>query len=105
MDKKGGGTETVEYRDAERGYAVRLTLRVRAGDPPPPEAGEVGNLRCARCGDSVYQIAFARGPAPPNSSTTHYHEYPIAGVAWLEEERWPVAPPAKAKRGGAARDA
>jgi hypothetical protein len=87
---KGGGVEVVEYRDARRGYAARLVLRVRAGDPPQAEAGDVRNLRVARPAD-VYQVVFSRGPDQPDEmlhsvSTTHCHEFPIEDVVRCEEE-------------------
>jgi len=84
MGAKGGAAEAVEYRDAERGYSVRLVLRVRAGDPPPPEAGEVRELECCRPDGTVYQVTFRRG------GRRCCHEYPLASVARCEEEWVPV---------------
>lgn len=84
MGAKGGATEAVEYRDAEKGYLVRMVLRVRAGDPPTPEAGEVRGLGCARPDAAVYQVTFRRG------GRRFCHEYPLASVARCEEEWAPV---------------
>ena len=89
---KGSAVEVVEYRDAKRGYAARLTLRVRAGDPPWAEAGDVRDLHFRRFDAAgVYQLVFVRGPEQPNEmapslSTTHCHEFPIASVVRCEEE-------------------
>jgi len=89
---KGDKVEVVEYRDAKRGYAARLVLRVRAGDPQQAEAGDVRNLRVTRSdGMGVYQVTFSRGQAPademlPDRSTTHCHEFPIASLVRCEEE-------------------
>jgi hypothetical protein len=79
---KGERAATVEYRDAKRDYTVCLTLRVRPGDPPQVEAGEVDGLKCSRTADTVYQVRFFR------SGRKHCHEYPPDAVVRCEEE-WP----------------
>jgi len=82
MEKpKGDGVETVEYRDAEQDYTVRLVLRTRHG-APPVEAGDVEKLRCNRQSDGrIYQVIFTRG------GRKHYHEYPTATMVRCEEDK------------------
>ena len=103
---KGGRVDVVEYRDAKRGYVARLVLRAQAGDPPQAEAGDVRDLHVTRFDEGVYQFVFRRGPDQPNEmlpglSTTHCHEFPIAGVVRCEEKWAPGIDSAPFRRAAA----